>query len=168
MIPAMEILRRATDRDAGAAAHVWLRSFAAGLPTVRRAHSDDEVRSWFAAVVVSQLETWVAVTPEEEVLGVLALDGSELEQLYLAPEYRGRGLGDRFVDLAKERRPDGLDLWCFQVNAPARRFYERHGFHPVEWTEGTRNEEGEPDVRYQWRPRTQSRTGSAKSTPRND
>lgn len=164
MLPVMEILRRATDRDVGAAADVWLRSFTAALPTVRRAHSDEEVRSWFAAVIVPQLETWVAVAAEEEVLGVLVLDGSELDQLYLHPEHRGRGLGDRFVDLAKERRPEGLDLWCFQVNAPARRFYERHGFHPVEWTDGTRNEESEPDVRYRWRPRTQSRARPPKLT----
>ncbi|CAM5520328.1 hypothetical protein STENM327S_03280 [Streptomyces tendae] len=70
----------------------------------------------------------------------------------LAPERRGRGLGDRFVALAKERRAGGLSLWTFQVNAPARRFYERHGFTPVQWTDGERNEEREPDVRYVWQP----------------
>ena len=148
----METLRRATDEDARAAADVWLRSFDAALLTVRRAHSDDEVRAWFAAVVVSRLETWVAVTPEAKVTGVLVLDGSELDQLYLAPEHRGRGLGERCVDLAKERRPDGLSLWCFQVNAPARRFYERQGFVEVEQTDGARNEECEPDVRCRWIP----------------
>ncbi|WP_204366918.1 GNAT family N-acetyltransferase [Nocardiopsis ganjiahuensis] len=158
----METLRRATDRDAPAAADVWLRSFTAALPTVRRAHSDEEVRSWFAAVVVPRSETWVAVSAAEEVLGLLVLEGPELDQLYLDPDHRGRGLGDRFVGLAKERRPDGLDLWCFQVNAPARRFYERHGFHAVEWTDGTRNEEGEPDVRYEWRPRTRGGPPSPK------
>ena len=30
------------------------------------------------------------------------------------------------------------------------RFYERHGFTAVEWTDGD-NEEGEPDVRMVWR-----------------
>lgn len=92
------------------------------------------------------------VTPEEKVVGVLVLDGSELDQLYLAPEYRGRGLGDRFMALAKERRPGGLSLWCFQVNGLARRFYERHGFVEVERTDGAHNEEREPDVRYRWMP----------------
>lgn len=61
-------------------------------------------------------------------------------------------LGDRFVALAKQRRPDGLQLWTFQVNGPARRFYERHGFAAVEETDGAGNEEREPDVRYVWRP----------------
>lgn len=146
------MLRRATAGDASGAAEVWLRSFSAALPTVRRAHSDDEVRSWFAQVVIPERETWLAVSPRGRVLGLMALDGPELEQLYLAPEQRGRGLGDRFVDLAKERRPEGLELWSFQVNGPAQRFYERHGFRPVERTDGSRNEEHEPDVRYLWEP----------------
>jgi hypothetical protein len=61
-------------------------------------------------------------------------------------------VGDRFVDLAKEQRPDGLGLWTFQVNGSAQRFYERHGFIAVERTDGLRNEEHEPDVRYVWKP----------------
>ncbi|WP_431043482.1 N-acetyltransferase family protein [Streptomyces sp. P1-3] len=145
------VLRRAVDSDAADIADVWLRSFAAALPTVRRAHGDDEVRSWFTHVVVPQYETWVAVA-EGSVIGLLVLDGEELEQLYLDPSWRGRGVGDRFMDVAKRRRPHGLGLWTFHVNGPARRFYERHGFIAVEYTDGLRNEEHEPDVRYTWRP----------------
>ncbi|MGW6709811.1 GNAT family N-acetyltransferase [Streptomyces sp. NPDC054956] len=132
-------------------ADVWLRSFDTALPTVRRAHEDDEVRSWFLHVVVKQYEAWVAVS-EGSVIGLLVLDGEELEQLYLDPSWRGRGVGDRIVELAKRQRPDGLRLWTFQVNGPARRFYERHGFVAVEHTDGLRNEEREPDVRYVWQP----------------
>jgi ribosomal protein S18 acetylase RimI-like enzyme len=56
------------------------------------------------------------------------------------------------MSLAKRRRPDGLALWTFQVNVAAQRFYERHGFIAVERTDGLRNEEREPDVRYVWQP----------------
>ncbi|GGW89648.1 histone acetyltransferase [Streptomyces malachitofuscus] len=145
-------LRRALPADAGAAACVWLRSFAAALPTVVRPRSDDEVREYFRHVLVPLRETWVAETADEGVVGVLVLEGEELDQLYLDPGWRGRGLGDRFVALAKQRSPAGLALWTFQVNAPAHRFYERHGFTAVEWTDGSGNEEREPDVRYVWRP----------------
>jgi len=144
-------LRRAVDADAADLADVWLRSFAAALPTVRRAHGDDEVRDWFSSMVVPRYETWATVA-DGAVVGLLALDGAELEQLYLDPSWRGRGLGDRFVELAKRQRPDGLGLWTFQVNGPAQRFYERHGFVAVERTDGRRNEEHEPDVRYVWQP----------------
>ncbi|MEU9008406.1 GNAT family N-acetyltransferase [Streptomyces sp. NPDC048479] len=145
------VFRRADDSDAADIADVWLRSFTAALPTVRRAHSNDEVRDWFSYVVVPQYETWVVVA-EGAVVGLLVLDGGELEQLYLDPSWRGRGVGDRFVELAKQQRPDGLRLWTFQVNEPAQRFYERHGFIAVERTDGLRNEEHEPDIRYAWQP----------------
>lgn len=145
------VLRRAGDADALAAADVWLRSFDAALPSVRRAHDDAEVRDWFSRVLVPQYETWVAVA-ENSVVGVLVLNGGELKQLYLDPAWRGRGLGDRFISLAKQRRPDGLRLWTFQVNTSPQRFYERHGFTEVERTAGLRNDEREPDIRYVWQP----------------
>ena len=147
------LVRRAGDADAAAAAGVWLRSYSAALPTVRRAHSDDEVREWFRTVVIPgpELETWVAVAGDR-VVGLLVMSDTFVEQLYLDPDFRGRGIGDRLVNLAKRLRPRGLELWTFQVNGPARRFYERHGFRAAEVTDGHDNEEREPDIRYVWRP----------------
>ena len=145
------VLRRAEPADALAAAEVWLRSYTSALPSFRRAHADDEVRGWFRDVVVPTRETWVA-DAGGTVVGLLVLAPGDLDQLYLDPDWRGRGLGDRMVALAKERYPDGLELWTFQVNEPACRFYERHGFVAVERTDGSANEEREPDVRYVWRP----------------
>jgi GNAT superfamily N-acetyltransferase len=130
---------------------VYLRSFTAALPTVTRPRSDDEVRAYIRDVVVPLRETWVAVA-EEQVVGLMVLADDLLSQLYLDPDWRGRGIGDRFVALAKERSPQGLSLWTFQVNKPAHRFYERHGFVEAERTDGSDNEEREPDVRYVWRP----------------
>jgi GNAT superfamily N-acetyltransferase len=147
-------LRRAVAPDAGAAANVWLTSFAAALPTVVSPRSGDDVREYFREVVVPLRETWVADVGDGGggIVGVMVLHEDELSQLYLSPDWRGRGIGDRFVELAKERCPGGLGLWTFQVNEPAHRFYERHGFVAVEYTDGSGNEEREPDVRYVWRP----------------
>ncbi|MEX2985681.1 GNAT family N-acetyltransferase [Streptomyces sp. C36] len=144
---------------------MWLRSFDAVLPSVRRAHDDAEIRNWFSRMLMPQYETWVAVA-ENRVVGVLVLNGRELKQLYLDPPWRGRGLGDRFMSLTKQHPPDGLALWTFQVNKSAQRFYERHGFIAVERTDGLRNEERELDVRYVWQPRRDSRFGRLAVAPR--
>lgn len=145
------VVRRAVDSDAAAVAEVWLRSFAAALPGVRRVHTDDQVRCWFREVVVPGQQAWVA-TVEGSAVGMMVLDEIELDQLYLDPAWQGQGIGSRLVDLAKQHRPAGLTLWTFQVNESARRFYERHGFVAAERTDGHRNEEREPDIRYVWRP----------------
>jgi GNAT superfamily N-acetyltransferase len=149
--PKAAVLRRARPEDAEAVAEVWLASFAAALPTVRLAHTDDEVRGWIAEVVVGRLETWVAEA-RGEIVGLMTVHNGWIEQLYLRPDWHRRGLGRRFVELAKERSPGGLQLWCFQVNGPARRFYEANGFVVAEMTDGAGNEEREPDIRYEWRP----------------
>jgi GNAT superfamily N-acetyltransferase len=116
------------------------------------AHPDEDVRVWVVEHLVPTTESWVAVHPDGTVVGVLSLSETMVDQLYLSPSWIGRGLGTRLLDLAKTRRPDGLDLYCFQANARARRFYERHGFEPIAFGDGSGNEERQPDIRYAWRP----------------
>jgi ribosomal protein S18 acetylase RimI-like enzyme len=67
-----------------------------------------------------------------------------------SPGWTGRGLGSRLVELAKARRPTGLQLWTFTANIRAQRFYERHGFVLAETTSGSGNEEQAPDSRFVW------------------
>jgi GNAT superfamily N-acetyltransferase len=140
-------VRRATVQDAAEVAEVFLGSFHATY-AFPLAHTDDEVRGWIRDRLIPNDEVWVIVE-DGRILGMLALAPGWLEQLYVAPDRLGEGLGVRLVAVAKERQPDGLQLWTFQVNARARRFYESHGFVAVEETED-RNEERQPDVRYVW------------------
>ena len=151
------IIRRATAADAATVADLWLRSWALALPTVTRAHDDDDVRAYTREVLLPNHATWVMVLgPDspEAVVGFIVLGDGWIEQLYLEPDHVGRRLGDHFVELAKVECPGGLHVWTFAVNAAARRFYARHGFVEVEQTDGTGNEEREPDVRLVWRPPT--------------
>lgn len=68
-----ESIRRARAGDAAAVADVYLRSFHTALPTVRLAHTDDEVRSWFATDVLPDAgrETWVAEAADGAVVGMM-------------------------------------------------------------------------------------------------
>ena len=147
-------VRRATAEDAPAVAEVFLSSFHATYE-FPLAHTDDEVRAWVRDHLVPTQETWVA-TDGDRVVGMMVVAPGHLEQLYVAPDRLGGGVGRRLLDLAKERSPDGLSLWTFQVNERARRFYERNAFSAVEFTTGD-NEERQPDVRYEW-PGRQTRT----------
>lgn len=96
-------------------------------------------------------EVWVA---EEggRVVGFAAIGDDMLRHLWVHPAAQNRGFGTALLALAKERRPGGLQLWVFQKNVGARRFYERHGFRLVALTDGRGNEEGEPDALYEWQP----------------
>jgi GNAT superfamily N-acetyltransferase len=144
-------IRRGTSDDAGAAADVWLRSRRAAVPSIPPpVHTDDDVRGWFAAVVVRERELWVAEAGGK-VVGLMVLCDEEVDQLYLEPGWTGFGIGRELLDVAKRERPAGLRLWTFQSNLGARRFYERYGFVAIATTDGE-NEEGAPDVLYRWSP----------------
>jgi GNAT superfamily N-acetyltransferase len=143
-------LRRATPAHAPAVADVYLASFRHALPTVRLAHDDESIRAWVRSRLVPETECWVALDAGA-VVGMMSLTPGWVDQLYVAPDRLGEGIGRRLLELAQSRADDELQLWTFQVNDRARRFYERNGFTAVEFTDGSTNQEHEPDVRYAWR-----------------
>ena len=109
--------RRADQEDAPGVAEVWLRSRLASVPVIPPSiHADDDVRAWFATIVLPERETWV-IEDERAVVALMVLEPGWIEQLYVDPMHTGGGLGSRLVDLAKELNPAGLDLWTFQANA---------------------------------------------------
>ena len=145
-------IRRATTDDASDIADVWLSSWRATFD-FEPAHPDDDVRRWMRDELVPHHETWVATERATgDVVALLALSDSMVEQLYVRPDLIGRGIGRVLLAFAKLERPSGLDLYCFAANARARRFYERNGFAAVAFGDGSGNMERQPDVLYRWRP----------------
>ena len=143
--------RRGSRSDARAGADLWLRARKAAIATIPEpVHDDDEVRAWFASHVVCDTELWVAEDRSATVVGILVLDGQGLDQLYVEPTLTGHGIGAGLVEVAKRERPQGLQLWTFESNTGAQRFYERLGFVEQRRTDGRDNEEGAPDVLYLW------------------
>jgi GNAT superfamily N-acetyltransferase len=82
--------------------------------------------------------------------GFIAFREGWIDQLYVLPGAQGQGIGTALVKVAQDAC-DQLQLWTFQRNANARRFYEARGFALVRETDGSRNEEKEPDALYLWR-----------------
>ena len=143
-------IRRAVASDAEAVANVFLAAMAemTYLPEI---HTEEETRQWIRTVVLRELEVWVA-DDDGRVVGFAALKDELLEHLYVHPHDQNRGVGTGLLGLSKQRRPRGLRLWVFQRNVRARRFYERHGFALTRVTDGSDNEEREPDALYEWAP----------------
>ena len=142
------MLRRLELADMDAAARVLRRAFDHALPTLAGLHTPEEDRWFFRNRVFADCELWGAFD-DTGMTGMIAFRQDWIDQLYILPEARGRGMGSSLLQVAKERF-DLLQLWTFQRNAKARRFYEARGFRPMRETDGARNEEQEPDALYLW------------------
>jgi GNAT superfamily N-acetyltransferase len=58
----------------------------------------------------------------------LHLPDNYLDQLFVAPEYQGSGLGRRLLAFTRQQIPDEIWLRCVRENDKAWRWYEREGF----------------------------------------
>src|SRR5246500_1371582 len=141
-------LRRAALRDADAIANVYYTSFRL-LTFLPMLHTIEEYRWFVSNVTLKECEVTVA-EDESGIVAFLARQGEEIRLLYTRPDRIGMGAGTQLIDAAKASAIGALELWCFQANERARRFYEARGFHAICFTDGAENEEGTPDVRYRW------------------
>jgi len=69
----------------------------------------------------------------------LGRSGIYLEDLYVRPAFRGRGIGTAIFHelgrIAKERKCGRLEWWCLDWNEPAIRFYKSLGADAMsDWT----------------------------------
>src|SRR3981189_2400003 len=58
----------------------------------------------------------------------LHLPDRYLDQLFVAPEYQGNGLGRQLLAFTRNHMPDEIILRCVRENEKAWRWYEREGF----------------------------------------
>jgi ribosomal protein S18 acetylase RimI-like enzyme len=93
---------------------------------------------------------WVA-THKDTVIGMMAINRSHIDHLYLQPGYYRHGIGTMLLNHAKALRPAGLTLYAFEANVRACTFYRNHGFHEKERGDGSDNEARMPDILFQWR-----------------
>ncbi len=139
------ILRPAKSTDAGKVGAI-LSEFIDTTDWMPRIHTRAEDVS-FCATMIDR--GWVTVAQGDAVHGFLAQDGDEVNCLYVANDVQGQGIGKALLDHAKSTA-DRLELWTFQANGGARRFYNREGFDESDLTDGQRNDEKLPDVFLVW------------------
>ncbi|KIC50465.1 GNAT family N-acetyltransferase [Tateyamaria sp. ANG-S1] len=142
----MTHLRPAQPTDAGAVGAI-LSGFIDCTAWMPRIHTRAEDLS-FAGHMIER--GWVTVAEQSgQICAFSARNGADVHALYVDAGAQGQGIG---ADLLAEMQAasDHLTLWTFETNTGAQRFYLRHGFVEVERTDGVRNDEGLPDIRYDW------------------
>ena len=142
------MLRQLKLEDMDAAARVVRTAFDQALPSLAGIHTPEEDQWFFRERVFKTCEMWGAVDGAV-MIGIIAFREGWIDQLYVLPTAQRRGVGKDLLQVAQSSF-DRLQLWTFQRNAPARRFYEARGFALVQETDGARNEEKEPDALYLW------------------
>ncbi|HVO01881.1 MAG TPA: GNAT family N-acetyltransferase [Candidatus Cybelea sp.] len=141
-------LRPATPADAEAVAHLHRLTFDATYPDFPKLHGPEEDLRHFDAVIKSR--PVLVAEQDGRIVGYCAFGNGWVDDLYVHPAFQSRGIGSRLLAEAQKANPE-LQLWTFQANANARAFYEKHGFVPVEETDGSGSEEKQPDIRFRWR-----------------
>ena len=142
-------IRRAVLADMPAVAVLHRHTMKTSLPFLPDLHTPAEDLVFFRDHMFPANEVWVA-DQDGALIGYAARGDGWLNQLYVHPDHQGRGVGDALLAQAMAG-VDALQLWAFQQNTRARRFYEKRGFTLAELTDGAGNEEKTPDARYEWR-----------------
>ncbi len=146
-------LREATLLDSITIADIYLESRKKLLAYAPLAHTDANIRNWVRDTLIPTGQVTVAER-NGQILGMMALLTEQnlgwVEQLYILPTEISQGIGSALIELAKKTLGSPIQLYTFQENLIAKRFYERHGFKAILFRDGSENEENCPDILFRW------------------
>lgn len=143
------LFRKAEQNDVRDIANILRTGLQFILPDLQPLHTPEEDIEFVGTLMMKECDVVVA-TEIDRSIGFIAFKQDWISHLYILPDYHNQGIGTKLLSYATEAYPY-LQLWTFQSNAQARRFYEKHGFIATTFTNGEGNEEKEPDVMYEWR-----------------
>lgn len=143
------VISKASIEDAAEIARVFRQSLRAALSFLPELHTPEEDLQYFSEKVLPNNEVYVGRDANQRIVGFIAFDDEWVNHLYLLPDKLRQGIGEKLLKKAQVNRAR-LQLWAFQKNLRARQFYEKHGFVTVRFTDGSDNEEREPDVLMAW------------------
>ena len=110
-------------------ARVWMESWVStGFGTA----SDQLLADLRARIPAEMANGWSLYVADDDgrLAAILALHlpNKHLDQLFVAPEYHGKGVGRMLLAFARRHLPDEMWLRCVRENEKAWRWYEREGF----------------------------------------
>ena len=139
----------AGDEDASVA--LWLRTWQATYPELDFAARLDWWRARWRDELLPAAEVVIAEA-QGLMIGFVTIDPRTLylDQIVVAPEFWGSGVGAALIAAAKRISPNGLDLDVNTDNARAIAFYGQQGFAVS--GAGVNPISGKPVHRMSWRP----------------
>jgi GNAT superfamily N-acetyltransferase len=151
------MLRLANDAESSSVADVLITSHQKFLPFAPHSHTEIEIKDWVKNSLIPRGLATVAVL-EGKIVGVLVTSQEDeiiwINQLYVLPSNIHHGIGTALIALLLKNTTLTVRLYCYQENVHARRFYEKHGFVILEFSDGSDNEAKCPDVLYELRSHT--------------
>ena len=143
------MLRDGSTSDAGQLTALFMRSRARAMPWLAISHDEASTRWWMEHSLLVEQRVRVA-HHGDRLLGFTARVDGWLEHLYVDPDHQGQGIGRMLLEDAQFFSRESLSLRVFTRNSHARRFYEAAGFTVAGGSDGSGNEEQEPDLIYIW------------------
>ena len=125
---------------------VW-RDSKQAVVNYKEIHDANSYLDYLENVLVKNYKITLCLDEYDSVLGFIVYNPHEINQLYIQKDAQGGGIGKAFVNLAKAQS-NSLNLYTFQENEGAIKFYQKQGFSITE--SGMENEEALPDFKMQW------------------
>ena len=104
----------------------WQESHSFCTPEFVAAHTAETQAEYLRREMEAGKALFLLLDPEP--VGVVAVSGDLIENLYVLPEKQGRGYGSALLEHAAARCPGAPRLWVLNINEKARRFYEARGY----------------------------------------
>ena len=125
----MPAIRPARSDEYDEVARVWMESWVStGFGTA----SDLLLAQLRARVPLEVANGWSLHVADDDgrLVAMLAfhVPKKHLDQVFVAPEYHGRGIGRSLLAFARSHMPEEMWLRCVRENEKAWRWYEREGF----------------------------------------
>jgi ribosomal protein S18 acetylase RimI-like enzyme len=143
------IIRPARADEYDEVARVWMASHVStGLATGSDATLAD-LRARIPVEIAKGWQLYVAAA-DGEIAAMLAFRTSDnyLDQLFVAPEHQGKGIGKTLLAFTRQQLPDEILLRTAVANTKAIAWYEREGF--VRENEVMQEGWSGPRVYYRW------------------
>ena len=123
------VIRPARSDEYDRVARVWMDSW---VSTGLEDASDSLLEKLRARVPMEVAKGWSLNVADDNgklaAMLALHLPDRNLDQIFVAPEYQGDGLGRRLLAFTRQQLPDEIWLRCVRENEKAWRWYEREGF----------------------------------------